>query len=388
MGYFRFYRRLKIAPGITLNFSKSGVSTSLGPRGAKVTLGRHGIRQTIGIPGTGLHYTEYTPWHKKTKKTYTQVIPVSTSASVISPSRKAKSVPAVPVSSPATPKAEKKKEKTEKKKTVLSSLEKKLTISFLDRIFKPSTEINFIDGLRYFVLGQYDKALCCLNKALSIPDAAFFAGFIALIKEKNSDAADALNIALSRANNLGKTFEKLGVEIHFKLPITDNIDLHISKPEERAALFALAEAYQGMKNYQSAVNALSRLAALSPEDLIVKNSLAEIILEACPGSNNADDMFRYIIGISDGIKGDSLSEISLLYFRGCAQIELKLYKDAINTLSELTSKTITNVPELVYEIRYQRGIAYWKNNNQNKAKEDFLWLENKTPNYKNVRCFI
>ena len=47
MGYFRFYRRLKIAPGITLNFSKSGVSTSLGPRGAKVTLGRHGIRQKV-----------------------------------------------------------------------------------------------------------------------------------------------------------------------------------------------------------------------------------------------------------------------------------------------------------------------------------------------------
>ena len=64
MGSFRFYRRLKIAPGITLNFSKSGVSTSLGPRGAKVTIGKKGVRKTFGIPGTGMYYTDYSPWGK------------------------------------------------------------------------------------------------------------------------------------------------------------------------------------------------------------------------------------------------------------------------------------------------------------------------------------
>ncbi len=61
---FRFYRRLKIAPGIYLNFSKSGISTSIGPRGAKVTVSKRGIRKTVGIPGTGIHYTEYRTWDK------------------------------------------------------------------------------------------------------------------------------------------------------------------------------------------------------------------------------------------------------------------------------------------------------------------------------------
>jgi hypothetical protein len=55
----RFFRRVKILPGVTLNFSKSGVSTSLGPRGAKVTLGTKGQRATVGIPGTGLSYTAH-----------------------------------------------------------------------------------------------------------------------------------------------------------------------------------------------------------------------------------------------------------------------------------------------------------------------------------------
>ncbi len=55
---FRFFRRMNIAPGVRLNFSKSGVSPSFGVRGARATIGRHGIRRTVGIPGTGLFYTE------------------------------------------------------------------------------------------------------------------------------------------------------------------------------------------------------------------------------------------------------------------------------------------------------------------------------------------
>ena len=48
---------MKIAPGLTLNRSKSGPSLSFGVRGAKVTVGRRGVRRTVGIPGTGLFYT-------------------------------------------------------------------------------------------------------------------------------------------------------------------------------------------------------------------------------------------------------------------------------------------------------------------------------------------
>ena len=57
MGYLRFYRRKQILPGLRLNFSKRGVSASVGVRGAHVTLGRTGVRTTVGVPGTGLFYT-------------------------------------------------------------------------------------------------------------------------------------------------------------------------------------------------------------------------------------------------------------------------------------------------------------------------------------------
>src|SRR4051812_41066116 len=57
MGSFRLFRRIKIAPGVTVNVSKSGLSTSFGPKGAKVTIGKRGIRKTVGLPGTGMYYT-------------------------------------------------------------------------------------------------------------------------------------------------------------------------------------------------------------------------------------------------------------------------------------------------------------------------------------------
>lgn len=54
---FRFQRRIKIIPGVTLNVGKRGVSTSIGRRGAHITFGQNGVRRTAGIPGTGISYT-------------------------------------------------------------------------------------------------------------------------------------------------------------------------------------------------------------------------------------------------------------------------------------------------------------------------------------------
>lgn len=56
----RFNRRVRIVPGARLNFSKRGVSLSVGKRGAWVTLAPKGVRGSVGIPGTGLSYTAQT----------------------------------------------------------------------------------------------------------------------------------------------------------------------------------------------------------------------------------------------------------------------------------------------------------------------------------------
>jgi hypothetical protein len=54
---FRFYRRFRIFPGLRLNLSRSGISTSVGRRGAWFTFGHGKTRETVSLPGSGLSYT-------------------------------------------------------------------------------------------------------------------------------------------------------------------------------------------------------------------------------------------------------------------------------------------------------------------------------------------
>jgi hypothetical protein len=56
----RFYRRVRVLPGVSVNVSRSGPSLSFGIRGAHVTVGRTGITRIGGIPGTGVFYTSRT----------------------------------------------------------------------------------------------------------------------------------------------------------------------------------------------------------------------------------------------------------------------------------------------------------------------------------------
>jgi hypothetical protein len=59
----RFYRRVHILPGVSVNMSRSGPSLSLGVRGAHVTVGRNGVSRSVGIPGTGVYYTSRSGTH-------------------------------------------------------------------------------------------------------------------------------------------------------------------------------------------------------------------------------------------------------------------------------------------------------------------------------------
>lgn len=72
MGNFRFYRRMRIFPGLSVNLSKSGPSLTMGVRGAHVTVGPRGVRRTFGIPGTGIYYTSHHGYHTGVHSAHTE----------------------------------------------------------------------------------------------------------------------------------------------------------------------------------------------------------------------------------------------------------------------------------------------------------------------------
>ena len=53
----RYRKSTEVLPGVKLNLSKSGISTSVGKRGAKLNFSRRGTRATVGLPGSGLSYS-------------------------------------------------------------------------------------------------------------------------------------------------------------------------------------------------------------------------------------------------------------------------------------------------------------------------------------------
>lgn len=69
-----FRKRVKVLPGLWLNFSKSGISTTIGTKGASMNFGKRGVYGTVGIPGTGLYKREKISGSSKKHAQQTKVI--------------------------------------------------------------------------------------------------------------------------------------------------------------------------------------------------------------------------------------------------------------------------------------------------------------------------
>jgi len=178
---FRFWRRIRIAPGVTLNLSKAGGSLSFGVRGAHFTVGSRGKRVTAGIPGTGLFYTSALPSGSDGR---------TTSGHADNPA-------------------------------VHTAAEDKLTLGFFKRLMTPDDEEAFVDGCRELALGNEDKAITHLQQAIHLADGAWLAGFLALKKNHLDQAEQFLHIASEKSNRLGYYFSKYGISATLSLPVTD-----------------------------------------------------------------------------------------------------------------------------------------------------------------------
>jgi tetratricopeptide (TPR) repeat protein len=55
----RFRKSIKVAPGVRVNLSKSGVGMSVGTKGVRVGVGPRGRYTSVSIPGTGIYGIEY-----------------------------------------------------------------------------------------------------------------------------------------------------------------------------------------------------------------------------------------------------------------------------------------------------------------------------------------
>jgi len=338
---FRFWRRIRIAPDVTLNLSKSGGSLSFGSRGAKFTVGSRGKRATVGITGTGLFYTTTVPSGRSSG---------SRSASY--------SAPALPTVRP----------------------EDRLTLGFFKRLITPDDEEALVDGCRELVLGNEEKALEHLEKAVHLADGAYLAGFLALKKERLEEAANYLEAAAEKHRRLGTHFAKYGISAVMSLPITDEVSAHVG-PDLRGVLLGLVEIYQRQARWQDAIAYLEKLRRLEPDDVVVKLSLAELLLTTRPGDKN---VCRKIVRLAEGIENETPVHTALLLYKARALRGLGLLIAARDTLTGALRRKKGRSEELLRALRYERVLVYEDLGKPRRARAELEKLYAEDPDYEDV----
>ncbi len=337
---FRFWKRKKITGGLSVNLSKSGGSLSFGPRGAKFTVGSRGGRTTAGIPGTGMFYTSRVGGGNKGKKKRRGSGTVT---------------PEVPP-------------------------EERLNLGFFKRLFTPAEEEALVDGCRELVAGNEKKAMRHLRKATHLADGAYLAGFLALKRHRFKESEKYLKTALKDYRRLGRYFSKYGISMLLNLPITGRVSAHVG-PDLRGVLLALVELYQYQKRWHEAMECLERLRRLEPEDVVVKLSLAELLMEARPGDKKT---CRRIVRLCKDVENETPIHTSLLYYKAKALRELGLSEAARDTLTYALRRRKGRSDELRRALRYERILAYRELGKKSRVREECEKLYAEDPDYQDV----
>ena len=333
---FRFWRRVRLAPGVTLNLSKSNASLSFGPRGAKYTVSPRGNRATAGIPGTGLFYTV----HDRKR------------------SGRGGAAPAPRVAK-----------------------RNRLKLGFFQRLMTSAEEKRFIDGIRALNEGDQDAALAALEAAGDLPDAAWMAGMIRLRREDFDAAKAHFEYALRRMDDLGSLFGKYEIAAQASLPITSDIFAHVF-PRERGTRLALVEIAQLQERHDDAMAHVEKLLDIDPSDPVVLLSFAELALDASEDPALMDRVVR----ATAQVQNETPVDTAILLYRGKALAALGMPDAAIDVYTLANRRRKDRPESLMHQIRYDRAVLYEQVGRRAQARREFERLYAADPSFEDVRA--
>ncbi len=345
---FRFYRRVKVLPGVYLNMGKQGVSMSFGPRGLKTTIGPKGVRHSFGIPGTGLSYQ--TPFRK------------------------------IGNASPQSRQAKRKLSPEEASQISLQNDYRKLNLGFFSKLTCPTEEKELAQGVQAFLLRDFATAEVHLQKASCYADGAFTLGSVYLNTNRFVDAEKMFSVAEQLPEQIGMFYKKYDLEMTVHLAVSPFYEADF-EPSALASYLAHVEALQHLNRYADACSLLLDLYKALPQNLDVILSLADIVLEREP--NNIQWM-NAIVNMTKNLDNESYAHAVLLMYKAEAFDNLGMIEAAITTLSTILKKKTGRPVEFLLEVQFQRGVLFSKIGKNANAIKDLNTVYAIDPSYANV----
>jgi len=331
---FRFWKRIRLLPGITLNLSKSGFSFSLGKRGFHYTIGSRGHRITAGIPGTGLFVTEKVGSRKQTSHRRNSV-----------------------------------------------SLPRSLQPGFLKRLLLPAEEKYFLDGCRALLQNDLEKAFSAFSQgAASAADCAALAGYTALATGRTAEAERFFENAYQNRRALGNLFSQYGISLSLSLPVTKEIDIRII-PDYTGIILGLAESRQLLGKTDQAIALLKHFLKNNPENPAVVLSLVELLME----SHGSDPkVCEHVIRLTGPISNETLIHTALMFYKAQALMQSGHLETARNVLTVALRRQKNRPTPLLHELRYLRAQVYEKLGRLSNARKDIARIYAENPDFRDV----
>jgi tetratricopeptide (TPR) repeat protein len=347
----RFRRSIKIAPGVRLTVSKTGIGISAGVRGAHYSVHSSGRRTTsFGVPGTGISYVSTSYGGNTTGRRSTRS---ETSATAATPAYASGAQAAA-----ILPKA---------------------------GLFAGAGDRHYRDGLVAYLSGDKAAAVADFEWAVADQPKTVSAHLFAAL---SIDADDQLPRAIRHLeavvtstdpfpDRLMTKYLRLGTSVlAIGVKITELISARVPVDLTGATLL-LAEAYQLAGRLDEAIGLVHQLHEANPADPAIRLSLADLLL--------ADSDFDGVIEVTAGARNEDDLSLALVHMRAAALVALGLQTAAFDAFKEALAKTAKRDPDLLATVRYDRALAYEQAGQKAKARADLERLYASDPTYRDVR---
>lgn len=342
----RFRRSIRIAPGVKVNFTKTGLGFTVGPRGAHYSVHSSGRRtRSVGLPGTGLYYQS------------------RTGGSRSHPARSRGQT--VRQSAPERP------------RTVEEAVPR-------PGLFASRAEKAYHAGVVAYLADDAPASVARFEEVLTedptITSAHMFSGLAATALGDSLRAIAHLEAVVRSNHPLPDRFEmkylmEAGVVPSLGIRITHAVTAHPPFSELGAAL-GLAELYQSAGRLSEAIGIVQQIHT-ALVDPIVRLSLCDLLF--------ADDDYDGVVEASTGVVNGSDIDLETLHLRASAFVALGDLTAATDVFRVGLAKTVGRDPALLTAIRYDRALTYDRLGLFAKARADLERVYAANPAFEDVK---